>query len=334
MFGVKKSKKSKKKSPKRSSGLTVGTKVWVNDKVGYKKLKKDSSGRLYVEYKSKKAGENKKINRKRYFSPKRKTIRKSPSNQKVTLGGKHISFKKLKEIAEALGIDLVKHTKGYDEPGHTPHKASASTILKRVKDKIKSDGWNNTKEWMDAFIELNKSTAKMPEHLTGMVSTSAMLSPGMMSTPTQTVLDDDLQSLFKSMEGKSSVSDSDDDDGDVSVTSSDTSTVSGKTVPKAAEQQSVWWNPLSWVSGDADQSGTSVVDGVPVVPTSMTVPAVTAPSQLSFGKKRKSKRKVKKSPKKSHKKSPKKSLKKPKRKLYKGSRGGTYYMRKGKKVYV
>ena len=83
MFGVKKTKKLKKKSPKRYSGLRVGTKVWINDKVGYKKLKKDSSGRLYVEYKSKRAGENKKINRKRYFSPKRKTIRKSPSKRKT-----------------------------------------------------------------------------------------------------------------------------------------------------------------------------------------------------------------------------------------------------------
>ena len=315
MFGVKKSKKSKKKSPKRSSGLTVGTKVWVNDKVGYKKLKKDSSGRLYVEYKSKKAGENKKINRKRYFSPKRKTIRKSPSNQKITLGGKHISFKKLKEIAEGLGIDLVKHTKGYNEPGQTPHKASASTILKRVKDKIKSDGWTDSREWMNTFIELNKSTSKMPEHLTGM-----------MSTATQNRVDDDdfLQSLLNS-EGKSSIEVESDDDA-VSVTSSETSTDSAETKPQAAGTGNFLDYLGGLFSGSGSSPDTSVVPGVPVVPPTMSVPPVGPPKGVSFGKKRKSKRKVKKSP--------KKSLKKPKRKLYKGSRGGTYYMRKGKKVYV
>ncbi len=333
--------------------------------------------------------------------------------KKITLGGKHISFKKLKKIAEGLGIDLVKHTKGYDKHGKTTHKTSASTILKRVKDKIKSDGWDNTREFMHT-IELNKPTAKMPEYLTGMISTSAMLLPDMMSTPTQTGLDDFLQSLLNS-EGKSSkklkpeiynkktFQNCDDITNkhdklqkeydrlqeqytrlanefatwqdkseecnkkinkikdhfsgkypqDVQETINfirtlQPSTDSGKTKPQADVSQSAvsakktqvaetpsgnWYDGIFGLfsgGGGADPSGTSFV------PTSVPVPPVTKPaaSPFSFGKKRKSKRQVKKSPKKSHQKSPKKSTKKPKRKLHTGSRGGTYYMERGKKVYV
>ncbi len=169
---------------------------------------------------------------------------------------------------------------------------------------------------MNTFIELNKSTVKMPEHLTGMVSTSAMLSPGMVSTATQTGLDDDdFESLLKA-------SVSVDDDDVSSVASSEASIDSGKTVEKAADPQPSLMDSIAgfFTGGAKPASGATVVDGVPVGP-----PPPYSSTKSLFGKK--SKRKVKKSPKRKVKKSPK-------RKLYKGSRGGTYYMRKGKKVYV
>ena len=283
--------------------------------------------------------------------------------KKLKLGGKHISLKELKQIAEGLGIDLVKHTKGYNEAGHTPRKASASTILQRVKDKIKIDGWTY-KEWMDTYIELNKPTAKMPEHLTGMVSTSAMLSPGMMSTPTQTGLDDDdfLQSLLNSVEGKSSEILKPEIYNKKTFKSCDDITNKHHKLQKIynnlhkqyiqlAREFANWQdkpeecnNKIKVItqkfkdylnanySGDVTKTSnfikslTNTYVSPPKTSTDTGGSSSDISPVVSFGKKRKNKRKVKKSP--------KKSPKKTKRKLYKGSRGGTYYMRKGKKVYI